>query len=68
MPFYEYGCSQCESIEEIICSIKEREEKIFHCPKCNKPLDKLLSATSIRKGAGLFSIDTGVKDFGNYED
>ncbi len=62
MPTYEYKCISCEYYFEKFQSIKA--EPIKFCPKCEKPVKKLISA-----GAGLIFKGTGfyITDYKNAE-
>lgn len=43
MPMYDYGCSNCLKIYEILVKLDKIDEEI-KCPICGKPLKKLLSS------------------------
>lgn len=57
MPTYEYKCTACEYYFEEFHSIKA--EPIKFCPKCEKPVKKLISAGIglIFKGTGFYITD-----------
>lgn len=56
MPIYEYECTQCQEIFEILHKIDE-DCKVA-CPKCLAPARKLISASNfVLKGAGFYVND-----------
>lgn len=61
MPVYEYQCEKCENIYEEQRKISEYKHPFYCACDGNKNECKLIinSALSIRKGAGLYSVDRG---------
>ena len=57
MPIYEYQCSECEHIEEVIQKISD--EPLTVCPSCHKPaLKKKVAAAGFRlSGGGWYETD-----------
>lgn len=56
MPLYEYECSKCHKIIEIIQKVGETAPK--KCPYCGGALKKLLSTPAIQfKGSGWYVTD-----------
>jgi putative FmdB family regulatory protein len=57
MPIYEYQCSECEHIEEVIQKISD--EPLTVCPSCHKPaLKKKVTAAGFRlSGGGWYETD-----------
>jgi putative FmdB family regulatory protein len=57
MPFYEYQCSHCGHLEEVLQNISDKPLK--KCPNCGKNgLKKLMSAPVFRlKGTGWYETD-----------
>ena len=45
MPFFDYKCVECNHKVEIYFKIEEREYK---CPRCNKPMIKLMPSPAVR--------------------
>lgn len=68
MPIYEFGCPKCGGEEEFFLSIREKEELPQYCSKCKTLMKNHLSKTSVRKGAGIFSMDVSTESLGHYED
>lgn len=60
MPFYLFKCEKCnEEIEEL----QKYEDPIPQCQKCHIEMNRQITATGfIRKGAGLYSVDTASTD------
>ena len=54
-PFYDFECSNCNNKEEILLQINKRNEEKF-CPKCNKPMSRLIGKGNgfILKGEGFY--------------
>jgi len=55
MPIYEYICSECQEIQEILQKVNENNPQV--CPKCNKnnTLSKLVSNSAFHlKGGGWY--------------
>lgn len=56
MPIYEYECSQCGNIEEVIQ--KFSDEPLSTCRHCSGRLHKLISQSSFHlKGSGWYVTD-----------
>ena len=56
MPIYEYECTQCQKIEEVIQ--KFSDEQLTTCPSCSGNLRKLISHNSFHlKGSGWYVTD-----------
>lgn len=56
MPIYEYECTKCKEVFEILHKIDE-DCKVA-CPKCLGPARKLISASNfVLKGAGFYVND-----------
>ena len=56
MPIYEYQCSHCHNVFELLHKMGEDCEAV--CPKCMAPAKKLISATSfLLKGSGFYVND-----------
>ncbi len=57
MPTYEYECNKCGHRFEAFQSISEKHLK--HCPECNGPVRRLISAGAglIFKGSGFYITD-----------
>lgn len=56
MPLYEYKCSQCASVFEVIQKVSD--SPLTECPKCGGKLKKLISAPAIQfKGSGFYITD-----------
>lgn len=55
MPLYEYECPACGTFERVQ---KFSDPILTVCPKCQKPVEKLLSAPAIQfKGTGWYVTD-----------
>ena len=69
MPIYEYECPKCSEIKELLLKLSEIQEDQL-CEVHNIKMEKVIkSAYSVRKGAGMYSIDTpSIKNFGDYND
>lgn len=53
MPIYEYKCSDCETVFEILTTSEHRDNEV-RCQKCQSSrVAKLLSASAIHKGSSL---------------
>lgn len=53
MPIYEYKCSDCDAVFEILTTSEHHDNEV-RCQKCQSSrVVKLLSASAIRKGPGL---------------
>jgi putative FmdB family regulatory protein len=56
MPIYEYQCSRCNDVFELLHRMDEDCKVV--CPKCMAPAKKLISATSfVLKGSGFYVND-----------
>lgn len=56
MPFYEYECSGCNQVHEIMQ--KFSDSPLSECPTCHGPVKKILSTTSFAlKGTGWYTTD-----------
>jgi len=56
MPIYEYQCSDCQAVFEILTTSEHRDNEV-RCEKCQgSRVVKLLSAGAIRKGSGPTSL------------
>lgn len=56
MPTYEYQCSSCDNVKEEFQFINDPP---ISCERCGIEMNRVLNgAPMIRKGAGLYSIDT----------
>ena len=49
MPRYDYRCTQCGNVEEIIHGFND--EHSFHCVECGKEMTKLISGVNIAPSA-----------------
>ncbi len=64
MPIYEYECSKCKQVHEVIQ--KFSEEPLKNCPLCGGQLKKLVSQSSfILKGSGWYVTDYVRKNTSN---
>ncbi len=51
MPIYEYKCSDCGAVFEILTTSEHRDNEV-RCEKCNSAsVVKLLSAGTVKKGS-----------------
>ena len=56
MPIYEYQCSRCKNVFELLHKMGEDCEAV--CPKCMAPAKKMISATNfVLKGSGFYVND-----------
>lgn len=56
MPRYEYQCSKCEKVHEVIQ--KFSDAPLEKCPECEGPVTKLFSLTGFAlKGSGWYTTD-----------
>jgi putative FmdB family regulatory protein len=54
MPIYEYQCSSCQKVIEVMQRITE--EPLSHCPDCHGSVKKLVSMSAFHlKGGGWFA-------------
>ena len=61
MPIYEYQCSKCHEVCEVLQKAKDKPPE--KCPKCGGPLLKRISSPAIQfKGTGWYVTDYGKKD------
>ena len=60
MPLYEYKCSKCGAVTEIIQKVSDPPPRT--CPQCGGKLHKLLSSPAIQfKGSGWYVTDYASK-------
>ena len=60
MPLYDYKCTKCGHIFEVLQKITE--EPLKYCPNCKGPIKRLISAAGIIfKGAGFHITDYAKK-------
>ena len=56
MPIYEYECTACGRIEEILQKVSDRP--LARCPQCSGKMHKLISQSSFHlKGTGWYVTD-----------
>ena len=56
MPIYEYQCSRCTNVFELLHKMDEDCKVV--CPKCMAPAKKMISATNfVLKGSGFYVND-----------
>ena len=56
MPIYEYKCTKCNEVFEVIQKISEKP--LDKCPKCGSPVEKIISNSSfVLKGSGWYVTD-----------
>ncbi len=56
MPIYEYRCDACNDEFEVTQKISD--DPLRTCPKCNGPVEKLISQSSfVLKGSGWYLTD-----------
>jgi putative FmdB family regulatory protein len=56
MPLYEYECSQCRKVHEVMQ--KFSDAPLSACPECQGPVTKLMSMSSFAlKGSGWYTTD-----------
>ncbi|MFC2160293.1 FmdB family zinc ribbon protein [Acidobacteriota bacterium] len=61
MPLYEYKCSKCVSVFEVIQKVDAPALK--KCLKCGAPVYKIISSSAIQfKGSGWYVTDYAQKD------
>ena len=55
MPFYDFECNNCHNKEELLLQINKRNKEKL-CPKCNKPMDRLIGTSGgfLFKGVGFY--------------
>jgi len=62
MPLYEYQCSGCGDVFEVLQ--KFSDEPLTECVKCSGQLEKLISPPAIQfKGSGWYITDYAKKNF-----
>ncbi len=49
MPIYEYECTACGAIEEVVQNFSDKALK--KCPHCSGKLQKLISQSTLKSGA-----------------
>ncbi len=53
MPIYEYKCSACGHIFEILTTSSSNKEEVLQCRNCQSAkVNKILSVGSLRRGSG----------------
>jgi putative FmdB family regulatory protein len=63
MPIYEYECSKCGAIEEVLQSFSEKP--LTQCRRCSGKLHKLISHSSFHlKGSGWYVTDYAKRSTG----
>lgn len=56
MPLYEYQCSKCDRVHEVMQ--KFSDAPLSECPECQGPVTKLMSMNSFSlKGSGWYTTD-----------
>lgn len=56
MPLYEYQCSKCQKVHEVMQ--KFSDAPLEKCPECQAPVTKLMSLSSFAlKGSGWYTTD-----------
>jgi putative FmdB family regulatory protein len=61
MPIYEYQCTKCRHVCEVLQ--KAKEKPLEKCPECGEPVVKLISSPAIQfKGTGWYVTDYAKKD------
>jgi len=60
MPIYEYQCSRCRKVCEVLQKAKDKPPE--KCPKCGGPVKKITSSPAIQfKGSGWYITDYAKK-------
>jgi len=60
MPLYEYQCTKCRKVCEVLQKVKDKPPQ--KCPKCGGPVVKLVSSPAIQfKGSGWYVTDYAKK-------
>ena len=63
MPIYEYECSKCGAVEEVLQSFSEKP--LTKCRQCSGKLHKLISQSSFHlKGSGWYVTDYAKRSAG----
>lgn len=61
MPLYEYKCSECGFIFEVLQKVNEQPQD--KCPKCDGSVKKVISAPTLQfKGSGWYITDYAQKE------
>lgn len=61
MPLYEYKCSECGFIFEVLQKVNEQPKN--KCPKCGGSVKKVISAPTLQfKGSGWYITDYAQKE------
>lgn len=61
MPLYEYQCSKCREVCEVLQKVKDKP--LEKCPKCGGPMVKRVSSPAIQfKGSGWYITDYAKKE------
>jgi len=61
MPLYEYKCSECGFIFEVLQKVNEQPQN--KCPKCGGSVKKVISAPTLQfKGSGWYITDYAQKE------
>jgi len=60
MPIYEYACTRCGAIEEVLQKVSDKP--LVKCPQCSGKLRKLISNSAFHlKGSGWYVTDYAKK-------
>lgn len=66
MPTYDYECPVCGTQKELLRKMSEKDDPVY-CDHDGELMNQILGATGIRKGSGLFSMDSpAAKKWGDY--
>ena len=66
MPIYEYQCTKCREVCEVLQKAKDKPPEM--CPKCGGPVTKITSSPAIQfKGSGWYITDYAKKSSGPAE-
>jgi putative FmdB family regulatory protein len=61
MPIYEYQCTKCQEVCEVLQ--KAKDKPLDKCPKCGGPMVKRISSPAIQfKGSGWYITDYAKKN------
>ena len=61
MPLYEYQCTKCREVCEVLQKVKDKP--LEKCPKCGGPMVKRISSPAIQfKGSGWYITDYAKKE------
>lgn len=68
MPYYEYQCPVCQTCKELWRKMSERKDPV-HCDHDGELMHQVIGgAPAVRKGAGLYSMDSASSDkWGDYD-